>query len=74
MVNLLFYKKIDDKIYIHCPECRGRSFTYDEKKQELICDSCDLVVRDNGLITLQQRYNEANRLQRHKRKQKKKGR
>ena len=51
-MNILKYVKLKDKILIFCPECNNNTFIYDYGRQEVYCDKCSLVVKNNDLMTL----------------------
>lgn len=65
MVNLIKYKKDKNRnlIYLMCPECNSKTFTYDYIHQEIICNNCNLILKDNALITLCERYAQGQKFQ-----------
>ena len=73
MVNWIKYVKTKEgKLELYCSECDSQSLIYDYLHHEIICADCSLVVKDNSLMSLEQQYNDALKLQNYRRYNKKK--
>lgn len=58
-MNIIKYVKLKDKTTLEmCPECNNTHFIFDYKREEVICASCSLILKNNELISINQIENE----------------
>lgn len=58
-MNIIKYVKLKDKTTLEmCPECNNTHFIFDYQREEVICASCSLILKNNELISINQIENE----------------
>ena len=58
-MNIIKYVKLKDKTTLEmCPECNNTHFIFDYRREEVICASCSLILKNNEFISINQIENE----------------
>lgn len=58
-MNIIKYVKLKDKTTLEmCPECNNTHFIFDYQREEVICASCSLILKNNEFISINQIENE----------------
>lgn len=58
-MNIIKYVKLKDKTTLEmCPECNNTHFIFDYQREEVICASCSLILKNNELLSINQIENE----------------